>query len=159
MRYSSPSPMFPALTAVSIEVPDTWTPDMGGDAAMLFFDPDAPAHFRTNVTVNVKRVVAGPTVDVFAQKFVQESSGSDEFTPLGNEVVDLGGHRAVLQLHTFVPPGYPLPVFQAQCLVVVPTEAANAADLVEVHASCAGDQADRYAATFRGIINSLEMAR
>ena len=156
MRFNFPSEQFPALTAVSVDVPEGWGPDTAGPAIMVFFDANSPDEFRTNVTITVERVDADTSPDVIAEKFAAQMSSEQQFTVHGEEHAEVGGRPALLRAQSFEPEGFAIPVFQTQCLVVVPTASQACSDLVVVHATCSGAHAERYGVVFREIFDSLQ---
>ena len=77
------------------------------------------------------------------------------FAVQAEEHVDLDGTDALLRVQTFQPEGVAVPLFQAQCLTVVPTSNPKCADLVVAHATCLAAHAEKYGAVFRAIFDSM----
>lgn len=166
MRLTSPSERFPALPSVSIDVPDTWAPDDTPSSVITAFDTASPSHFRVNAIVAIERVAAGPSLIQIAARFAEVAN--DDFPGYvvhGEELVDGPGVPRFLRLHGYQPDGVAFPIFQAQCLVLVPMGSSPSTadagdgveDLVQLHATCSGDVADRYGTVFRAIIDSLDI--
>jgi hypothetical protein len=159
MFFSFPSETFPANTGVSIDMPSNWKPDPLGPGVMVFFDADSPPEFRSNLTISLERVEAVISLEVIAAKFNEQMTDAEQYSTLGEEKALIGGFPALLRAQTLQPPGADLLVFQAQCLVLVPTANRSYNDLVVVHASCSAAHSERYGTAFRQMFESLDFDR
>lgn len=155
MQHRFPSDEFPPSCSVALEAPDTWQGDPAAAFPLVLFDPDDSVGFRTNLTLQIRRVVSSMTPDVVIDDLNDQLSEEPGFELLGTETADIGGFPAILQVHTLRPRDDAEPLFQAQCLVVVPTANPGVSDLVVVQATTTASQAETAGPLFRSIMDSL----
>lgn len=155
-----PSEDFPAAPSFALTVPPSWRPEPTTDAALLAYDTASPAHFRTNVLVTVDRVRGDAELTGALIRLAQVALGSyPDYRVLADHDAPVGGRPAKLRLHTFTPQPGATAVFQLQLLVFAPAPAgAPVHDLVQLHATCSGELAGRYAPDFEDLVASFVFA-
>jgi len=154
----SPSNDFPAQPGFAVTVPDSWRPEPTTDAALLAFDSQAPAHFRTNVLVTVDRVPRAAELRDAVQRLGRDAAAQfPDFRVIHFRNTDVGGQPAALGLQTFTPrESAAAPVFQLQVVVFAPApEDRPTRDLVQLHATCSAELAGVYAPVFEGLVSSF----
>ena len=160
MKLSSPSDRFPPATGIAIDVPESWAPDDAPAAVLPAYDTDSPDHFRVNATVAIERVQAGSQLAQIAARFAEAAAADlPDYVVHGEEQVSHDGLARFIRLHGYQPEGISFPIFQAQCLALVPIRQAAIDDLVQLHATCPADVAERYGTVFRAIVDSLTFTR
>jgi Probable lipoprotein LpqN len=148
-----PSEQFPARPAVSLQIPAEWEPIPSPRvlvAAGAIEDPEHP-EFRVNVVVTSARFEAGFTLPDAVKIVVDQFSELPELTEIGRE------DRVVLGI-----PGFRYEASYAddrvgalvQLVHVAVLDRGSVADMVQVTATCTGDQALVQLADLRRIMDS-----
>lgn len=152
-----PSEDFPAAPSFALTVPPSWRPEPTTDAALLAYDAESPAHFRTNVLVTVDRVRGDAELTDAVVRLAQEALGSyPDYRVLADRGAPMGGRPARLRLHSFTPQQGATAVFQLQALVFAPAPpGAPVLDLVQLLATCSGEQAGHYVPDFERLVTSF----
>lgn len=87
---SFPSDAFPALPAVTIDLPDNWSPRTVPGTFLAAID-DRGSAFSPNVVLGITRVGAGHTLDAAAAAVAQHVETLPELAPIDTARVDFGG--------------------------------------------------------------------
>lgn len=156
-EFRSPSDDFPAAPRFSLVAPASWHTSSSTDAALLVYDTDSPAHYRTNVLVTVHRVPRDVALtDVVGNLAHDAATDYSDYRVLAAHTTQVAGMPAEVRLHTFTPERSPGAVFGLQALFFAPDGGELPVhDLVQLQATCAGDQARRYAPAFEEVLRSF----
>ncbi|WP_156159071.1 LpqN/LpqT family lipoprotein [Demequina gelatinilytica] len=148
---SFPSETFPALSGFSIDVPDGWVPDPASGLQFAVRPRDAEAGFLPNLTASVRRQGVTALENAIAE-LDRRAAGLTDYTEAGRGEALLDGHRA---FHVEFSYRHSADLTLAQMVTLVVVERGSFTDLVQVTATCAGDQvAERWEA-FRRMDASL----
>jgi len=157
VEFHWPSDDFPNFPGLALEAPAGWEAERRTGAAMLVYDTDSPAHFRTNALVTVERVPVTAELQDLVRASAQELGATQrEYRVLFARTAAVAGQPAVVRVQTWEVDELSVPVFQVEVLLFAPAAPDRPTkDLVQLHATCGADQAERYAPAFEQLVGSL----
>lgn len=159
MRAEYPSRTSPRQPEVSIDIPDSWTVKPHANAIVAAFDPSTPVGARTTVYVTIGRIVGDVTLEeVVAKGHAALRSKFPETVIESTRIGTAAGHPAKFVAMTIKSPEFPVPLFQTETTVSVPTENPEVHYLVQVLCKCSGSAARDLSSVFTSVIKSLRVA-
>lgn len=159
MRAEYPGPHSPALPSVGIDIPDGWTLKPHANAVIAAFDPASPVLGRTTVYVTAGRLVGDTTLDEVVAKSHSEvkrrfPESELEFTKHGK----VAGHEARFSVMTVRASQFPVPLFQTETSILVPTPDPGVNHVVQLLCKCAATNAKELSPVFSAILKSLTIS-
>lgn len=157
VRATFPSRTAPGLPAFSIDTPADWTVVPASGALLAVVGPSAPGAFRPNITVATQRDMATASIDEVADALLLDiKTATGELKLAGDWSTEVASQPARWQEFAFVEPLAATTLFQVQvCLFAPFDDAVEVKDLIQIHATCAGDQAPALHRCLRDTIQSL----
>lgn len=134
--HGFPSTEFPGLSAFTVQVPDGWEADLAAGLEFVVRRPMPAGVFVPNLIGSVRRMRAGALPAGIAE-LDQRASRLTDYAELGRSEEELDGKPA---FHAEFSYRHSDELTVAQMITLVAVELDQVADLVQLTATCAGDQ-------------------
>jgi hypothetical protein len=159
VEFRLPSDDFPGFPGLALVAPEGWAPDPRTGAAMLVYDTASPDHFRTNALLTIERVPADTTLPDLVRTSAQRLAESVRaYHVRFARTAVVAGQPASVRVHTWEVDELPVPVFQVEVLLLAPeADPQRPKNLVQLHVTCASDQAEQCSPAFEQIVQSLRL--
>jgi hypothetical protein len=153
-EVSYPSAKFPGPVALSLQVPDGWS-ELAADGQVIALAREVPeGHFRPNVLVSVNRVTKGTGLAPAIADLHARGNRLTDFVLIGEEDGTLDGWPAYRIEMSF---RHPEAGTLAQAARLACVDRGVAEDIVQLTATCGGDQVKDLWPEIRAISGSLRI--
>lgn len=151
---SYPSPDFPALSGFTVDLPDHWRADPESGALFAVRPVADIEGFMPNMVGSVRRAPQG-ALQASVDEINRRTTALANYEELGRTQTTVGEHRA---FHIEYSYRHTETLTLAQMITIVEVDRGPVTDIVQITATCAGNQAQQYWDDFRLMQASLFIA-
>lgn len=151
---SYPSSLFPSLSSFTVDVPESWQGDPAAGVLFAVRPSVLPEGFAPNMIGTVQRAAMG-ALDASRQEIDRRAHALNDYEEFGRAETNVGEYRA---FHIEYGYRHTETLTLAQMITLVEVNRGAVTDIVQITATCAGNQVKQYWDDFRLMQASLSVA-